>query len=277
MKLRKPNITTVIIFVGLFCTTGYFFNKIVSSQVLSSGISQIIDKFRPEGKTKLIASAEKLNKLVDSIKKAETRLTENLAEREEYVSSATVNRQEISKQYREIADLISKESINIQVSNYKMYPLIEDIVKGLIDASNKSNKPGSLLPRFYPQNIGFLSLGFSEMTNAMTFEIKGEFMDTVEKANSLMDLISKDEEQAKKDVSRRNYYIKEALAKRQKLSDLSTKLSTTISEDLGSIQMNNPRIVKAAKDFIRNSQELAISFREDNSPLPKFHPQYIHY
>lgn len=277
MKINKLSITSIFISSIFLFATSYTVAKILSSSTLLSGASQIINKLRPEAKSKLIASIENSNKLVDITRKIETTFAGKLPDEKQDVNKVAINRQEIAKSYTKIADLLSKESAYFNLNDHKIISLTEEMIKGLNQAAIKSNQPGSRLSKFYPQNINFFSLGFSEMTNSMNTESKEELLEAAEQANSLIDLITKNESEAKKDINKKDYLLKESLVNRQKLFEISIKMSVILSEDLQSIQINNPRMAGLSKKVVSQIQKLALSFREINSPLPKFRPQDINY
>lgn len=277
MKIKKPSITSVFIYSISLAIATYTFVKILSNPILLSGASQIINKLRPEAKSELITSTENLNKLIDITKKIEVTPAGKLPDEKKDVNKVAINRQKIAESYTEIADLLSKESVYFGLNDYEITSLMEEMIKGLNQAAIKSNKPGSRLSKLYPQNVNFFSLGFSEMTNSMNTESKEELLEATKQANSLIDLITINEDEAKKDISRKDYFLKESLVNREKLFKISMKMSVILSEDLQSIQINNPRIAELSKEVVSRIQKLALSFREVNSPLTKFRPQDINY
>jgi hypothetical protein len=236
------------------------------------GASAIVNLIPNDSRNQIIDSSKKLNELIDVVEQAENDVSKNPSKSREYVEQSLASRQRVAKIYKEMADTITK-SKSAFANNVEHSQAAVEMVDGLQKLSQSATKANSRLFKFRPQDMGFFSLGLSELTNAMSVGSKEKLLIKTSELNKLI-ASTNTTNSVSQQMEITTYSIKES---RQNIAKLHSELADILSDDLCSIQLNNPRIAPSARAVTKDLQNLATTSKDEKSNLSEFHPESIRY
>jgi hypothetical protein len=243
----------------------------LTSPFFSSGTSNLVNTLSSSSKSNLIKDSKKLNELIGMVKE-----NENNDQGKRYGDQSKIHRQEIAKIYLRMAETVNSNLTDMAFnSHHKMIPDAKEMVFGLQESATVASRTGTNLSEFHPQSVGFLSLGNSEITNAMNIEAKKKILS---KSKQLNDLVKIDSINKEKNSLTKEYTLNPSIITgRQKISELYAELAGIMSDDLRTIQINNPRATPTVRIMIQGLQQLVIESRRIDFNLSEFHPENISY
>jgi hypothetical protein len=234
----------------------------------TSGTAKILDYLPSYVKQDILAQSNKLNQLISTVQRAELSQSNP--------SAIKTNRQRIADIYMDMSDTVST-SMNVKHRyNLTMDSFAKELSLGLKESASQT-LAGQPLKEFHPQDMNFWRLGFSELTNAMSPEFKDKLLNQAKAANDLVEAIKRSEVNATSDLPNKKNHNESSQNNRNKLSEICVEMTRILSDDLPSIQINNPRMVQKARTFINHLQETSIAVREAGSPLSELHPENTRY
>jgi hypothetical protein len=133
-NLRQPSI--IVLSALLF--SGSFIGVIVGHH-FNSNKSELLDAMSPTARDRLANDTERLNKLVDNLRKTK--------------SDASNNRQEISRLYSSLANTLTDDLRNIQLKNPGIAANTRVTIDGLRGLSTDIMKESVYPSSFRPQDI----------------------------------------------------------------------------------------------------------------------------
>jgi hypothetical protein len=129
--ISQPSIIVLILLLFLGSAVGI----VISKHQITSNKSELLNSMNPKAKVQLASDTERLNKLITSLKKDESNTNSNLLR----------DRQEISKLYLSLADILSDDLRNIQITNPRIAANTRVTIDALRGLSVDITKEG-----FYP-------------------------------------------------------------------------------------------------------------------------------
>jgi hypothetical protein len=239
------------VFAGIFM--GSFLGKYIHANysfVFSSGTAKVLEALPAVIKQGFIANSNELNKLIAT--------TQQIQDNQGNANLLKENRQKISEIYMAMSRSLLT-NINV-IEDIDMKPLIQELSLGLQSSAQNAKKNGSVLSEFHPQNMNFWMLGVSEMTNAMSSISRTQLISRCIELNQKVAA-------AKKNKENSDY---------QQIVRLYGQISVILSQDLHSIQLNNPRMASIARTLIKQSQALSIQPLVIETAI-EFHPENEHH
>jgi hypothetical protein len=234
----------------------------------TSGASEVLDYLPSYVKQDIVAQSNELNQLISTVQRAELSQSDP--------SGIKANRQRIADIYMDMSYAVST-SMNVKHRyNFAMDSFAKELSLGLKESASQA-LAGRPLKEFHPQDMNFWRLGFSELTNAMSPEFKDKLLNQAKAANDLVEATKRSEVNAASDLPNKKNHNENFRNNRSKLSGICVEMSRILSDDLPSIQINNPRMVQKTRSFIDNLQEISITVREVGSPLSELHPENTRY
>jgi hypothetical protein len=137
-NISQPSITAlaIILFFGFLigATVGYHF---------ISNKSELLDAMSSTSKVRLENDTERLNKLIEDLRKTESKASNN----------SVSNRQEMSKLYLSLAGILADDLHNIQLNNPRIAANTRVTIDALRGLSTDIMKENIYPESFRPQNI----------------------------------------------------------------------------------------------------------------------------
>jgi hypothetical protein len=137
-NISQPSITAlaILLFFGSLvgATVGYHF---------ISNKSELLDAMSSTSKVRLENDTERLNKLIGDLRKTESKASNN----------SVSNRQEISKLYLSLADILADDLHNIQLNNPRIAVNTRVTIDALRGLSTDTMKENIYPASFRPQDI----------------------------------------------------------------------------------------------------------------------------
>jgi hypothetical protein len=271
--MKTPNLKSkrfrLAISIGLL--VGFFIGGLSYGKYnlfFTSGTAKILDYLPSYVKQDIVAQSNELNQLISTVQRTELSQSNP--------SAIKANRQRIADIYMDMSYTVST-SMNVKNRyNLTMDSFAKELSLGLKESASQT-LAGQPLKEFHPQDMNFWRLGFSELTNAMSPEFKDKLLNQAKAANDLVEAIKRSEVNAASDLPNKKNHNENSRNNRSKLSEICVEMARILSDDLPSIQINNPRMVQKARTFINHLQETSIAVREAGSPLSELHPENTRY
>jgi hypothetical protein len=268
-KLHRTLLYCTIVFVVTFLVT--MAKNFFKSPFFSSGSGNVINSLNESSRNSLIENSVKLNKLIRTVKENQARGNNSYQEK--------TYRQEISKIYLKLADSVTTSLADMSISHYGVIPEAKEMISGFKQSAYVATQAETNLSELHPQSIGFISLGNSELTNAMSSEARKELFAKVIKLNNLVktDPVS-NSGNMNIPIDKYSPDLRASITEnRQKIVEAYKEIAEIISNDLRIIQINNPRIAPSARVVIQGLQESALQSQQIDFRAVEFHPENVNY